>query len=77
MLTLYSSALNGSDVFTPTLSGFNASDAIDFHGAVTSTSYDSGDGVLTLFDGATAVANINLSGDRRDRHSSVPALSRA
>ena len=74
VLTLYSSALNGSDVFTPTLSGFNASDAIDFHGTVTSTSYDSGDGVLTLFDGATAVAFLTLSGDYSGDSFSVAAI---
>jgi probable HAF family extracellular repeat protein len=59
-LTIYSSALNGSHDLAPTLSGLNASDAIDYEGAVTSASYDSGNGDLTLLDGDTTVAILDI-----------------
>ena len=60
VLTIPGSALNGSKTFVPTISGFNASDAIDFDGTVTSASYASG--VLTLMNGTTLVAKLELSG---------------
>jgi hypothetical protein len=46
---------------SPTISGFNSSNAIDFEGTVSNTKY--ANGILTLYDGSTAVANLNLSGD--------------
>ncbi len=61
VLKIAASALDASKTFLPTITGFNASDAIDFSGTVTSTSYSAG--VLTLFNGATAVARLNLAGD--------------
>ena len=59
-LTIYGSALNASHDFVPTISGLNASDVIDYEGAVTSARYDSDDGVLTLFNGANAVAFLTI-----------------
>ena len=50
-----------SNVSAPTIGGFNASDAIDYNGTVTSASYNNG--VLTLYDNTTPVANLTLSGD--------------
>ena len=61
VLTIEPSALNASDDFTPTIGGFNASDAIDYGGTVTSASY--ANGFLTLSDGNTAVAQLNLEGN--------------
>jgi hypothetical protein len=59
-LTLYSSVLNESHQFTPTLSGFNSTDEIDVQGTVTNAVYNGSNGVLTLFDGASAIAYLTI-----------------
>jgi hypothetical protein len=61
VLTIPGSALSASGAFLPMIAGFNASDAIDFAGTATSASYASG--VLTLYNGSTAVAELSLSGN--------------
>jgi hypothetical protein len=58
-LTISSAALDASLNFGPTISGFNATDAFLFNGIATSASYSAG--VLTLLNGATAVAHLNLT----------------
>jgi hypothetical protein len=61
VLTVDSTALNVSEVFLPTIAGFNGSDAIDIAGTATRASYARG--ALTLYDGTTAVATLELNGD--------------
>ena len=53
--------MNASGAFLPVIAGFSASDAIDFGGTVTGASYAGG--ALTLYDGTTAVATLELDGD--------------
>jgi VCBS repeat-containing protein len=60
-LTISSTALDASHDFAPTITGLNASDVIDFQGAVTSAFYNAG--VLTLLDGSNPVAYLHLAGD--------------
>ena len=60
-LTIAGSALDGSLNFVPTISGFDASDSINFQGTITNAIYNNG--VLTLFDNGNVVANLNLSGN--------------
>jgi VCBS repeat-containing protein len=60
-LTISSAALDPSLNFEPTITGLNASDAIDFQQTVTSAFYNSG--VLTLLDGSNPVAYLHLAGD--------------
>jgi hypothetical protein len=65
-LTLFSSSFNASQQFTPILSGFNASDIIDYRGAVTSAVYNNAGpniGTLTLYDNSTVVGSLTLGGD--------------
>ena len=67
-LAITSADLNALGDFIPTIAGFNATDAIDFSGSVTSGSYavtvnpatSQTQGVLTLFDGQNAVAYLNI-----------------
>jgi len=59
-LTIYDGALNASDQLVPAISGLTASDYVDFQGTVTSASYDSGDGVLTLLDDTSAVGYLTI-----------------
>ncbi len=59
LLDINSTSIN-SGVFRPVISGFNASDAIDYEGAVTSASYSGG--TLTLKNGTATVATLTLSG---------------
>ena len=61
VLTVDSTALNVSEAFLPTIAGFNGSDAIDIAGTATRASYAGG--ALTLYDGTTAVATLELNGD--------------
>ena len=60
-LTLGSSTLNASAVFTPAISGFNSSDVIDVQGTATGANYSNG--VLTLTSGTSTVAQFTLNGD--------------
>jgi large repetitive protein len=61
-LTLSSADLNSTLTFAPTITGLDATDKIDFSGAtVTNAFWNSG--VLTLEDGTTPVAYLNLSGN--------------
>ena len=60
-LTISGAALDTSLNFTPTISGLDASDFIDFQGTVTSAFFNSG--VLTLLDGNDPVAYLHLAGD--------------
>ena len=60
-LLLTSGALNGSLQFTPVLNGLTPNDMIDFQGTVTNAFWNNG--VLTLMDGAAAVAYLNLPGN--------------
>ena len=65
-LTLSSNAFNASQDFTPTLSGLNANDVIDYQGTVTSAVYASTGtniGTLTLYDNTTTVGTLTLAGD--------------
>jgi hypothetical protein len=71
-LTIYGSALNASHDFVPTISGLDASDMIDYEGTVTSARYS--DGVLTLFDGASAIAFLTLLGNYSGDTFSVAAI---
>jgi VCBS repeat-containing protein len=59
-LTISAEALDSSLNFNPTISGLNASDAIDFQGTLTSAFYYSG--VLTLLDGNIPAAYLHLAG---------------
>ena len=61
VLTVEPSALNAAKDLTTTIAGFNASDAIDFGGTVTSASFTNG--VLALLDGNATVADLDLSGN--------------
>jgi hypothetical protein len=60
-LTLSSAELNGSLNFIPVITGLDATDTINFQGAVTSAFWNSG--ILTLMNGTTAVAYLHLSGN--------------
>ena len=78
VLTIPKSALNAFRAFLPVIAGFDASDAIDFGGTVTGASYAGG--ALTLYDGTTAVATLELERRlcRRDfRHSGCSFSSAA
>jgi len=57
-LSLGGSDLNASGAFVPTIKGFNATDTIDYGGTVTSAQYASG--VLSLYDGTSLVATLNI-----------------
>src|SRR5208337_14860 len=59
-LELSSSSLDVSHVFEADIVGFGASDSIDYAGTVTNATYASG--VLTLTNGSTVVAKLNLTG---------------
>ena len=61
VLTIEPSALNATHDLTTTIADFNASDAIDFGGTVTSASFTNG--VLALLDGNATVADLDLSGN--------------
>ena len=60
-LTLSSAELDGSLNFIPVITGLDATDTINFQGAVTSAFWNSG--ILTLMNGTTAVAYLHLSGN--------------
>ncbi|MFI4935049.1 MAG: beta strand repeat-containing protein [Caulobacterales bacterium] len=60
-LGLSPSSLDANGVFEATLSGFGGLDTIAFSGTVTGAKFSNG--VLTLTDGVTTVARLNLSGD--------------
>ncbi len=71
-LTLSSASLDSSKFFDAPIAGFNSSDTIDYAGTVT-TAIDT-NGVLTLWNGSTVVANLNLSGNyASDRFIVAPA----
>ncbi len=61
ILNISAASLDTSEAFIPTISGFGSSDAIDYAGTVTAATYASG--TLTLTNGSTTVATLNLSGD--------------
>jgi hypothetical protein len=54
-------AFSSTATFLPTINGFGASDAIQYQGVATGVSYSSGK--LTLFNGATTVAVLTLTGN--------------
>jgi hypothetical protein len=60
-LTLSSAELDGSLNFSPVITGLDATDVIDYQGTVTSAFWNNG--ILTLMNGATAVAFLHLSGN--------------
>ena len=59
-LTIGTAALDGHGVFDPALSGFGGSDTITFQALITSANWVNG--VLTLLNGTSAVAELNLAG---------------
>jgi len=61
VLMLSAASLGANATYGAAIAGFSSIDTIDYSGLVTAVSYASG--VLTLFDGPTAVARLNLSGD--------------
>ncbi len=72
-LTLSGADLDASLKFAPVISGLDATDKIDFQGAVTSAFWNNG--VLTLENGTTAVAYLNLPGNYSTAVFTVTALS--
>ena len=65
--------LNASNAFAPTITGFGAADVIDYYpssGTITSVSYAAG--VLSILDGATVVATLNLTGTYNNTFSVLP-----
>jgi hypothetical protein len=60
---LSASSLDASHVYDPTLIGFGATDVIDYAGTITTISYSSGAGNLTLLDGSATVATLHLKGN--------------
>ncbi len=64
MLSLSTTSLDASGGFLPTIIGFNSTDTIEWSDpTVNITSAGYGNGVLTLLNGTTAVAELNLSGN--------------
>ena len=69
-------ASNWNDVtagLAPAIAGFNASDAIDWQGTVTSAVY--ANGVMTLLDGTNVAAELTLSGDYSGQTFSAVSLA--
>jgi len=60
-LTLDPTDLNATGAFAPVISGFNSDGVIDYQGTVTTAVYSNG--VLTLLNGAVAVAKLSLTGN--------------
>jgi fibronectin-binding autotransporter adhesin len=68
LLALNANDLNASNEFVPTIGGFGATDVIDFSGAtITSAQYASG--VLSLYDGTTLTASLDIGAGFKNQFS--------
>ena len=63
ILAISSASLDSAKTYDAKITGFAVGDAIDFGAVVTSASYNSSNGILSLHNGSAVVAKLHLVGD--------------